>query len=110
MRDQVLSIDQMKHLKDLDIDTSEATLYWTRRCHGCKIDDDSTGEWFLSLQKEFQVIGFISYEVIPTFTLQDLLNVIPCMLSSRKMKKTAVSLYREMKSHSVIYSQDMYLK
>lgn len=28
MRDQVLSIDQMKHLKDLDIDTSEATLYW----------------------------------------------------------------------------------
>lgn len=34
MRDQVLSIDQMKHLKDLDIDTSEATLYWTRRCHG----------------------------------------------------------------------------
>lgn len=68
MRDQVLSIDQMKHLKDLDIDTSEATLYWTRRCHGCKIDDDSTGEWFLSLQKEFQVIGFISYEVIPTFT------------------------------------------
>lgn len=46
MRDQVLSIDQMKHLKDLDIDTSEATLYWTRRCHGCKIDDDSTGEWY----------------------------------------------------------------
>ena len=45
MRDQVLSIDQMKHLKDLNIDTSEATLYWTRRCHGCKIDDDSTGEW-----------------------------------------------------------------
>lgn len=44
MRDQVLSIDQMKHLKDLNIDTSEATLYWTRRCHGCKIDDDSTGE------------------------------------------------------------------
>ena len=77
MRDQVLSIDQMKHLKDLDIDTSEATLYWTRHCHGCKIDDDSTGEWFLSLQKEFQVIGFISYEVIPTFTLQDLLSVIP---------------------------------
>lgn len=66
MKDQVLSIDQMKHLKDLDIDTSEATLYWTRRCHGYKIDDDSTGEWFLSLQKEFQVIGFMSYEVIPT--------------------------------------------
>lgn len=53
MRDQVLSIDQMKHLKDLDIDTSEATLYWTRRCHGCKIDDESTervsGNWIYIL-------------------------------------------------------------
>lgn len=55
MKDQVLSIDQMRHLRDLNIDTSKASLYWVRHCHGCKIDDDSTGEWFLSLQKEFQV-------------------------------------------------------
>lgn len=27
-----------------------------------------------------------------------------------KEKKNDISLYREMKSHSVIYSQDMYLK
>lgn len=94
MRDQVLSIDQMKHLKDLDIDTSEATLYWTRHCHGCKIDDDSTGEWFLSLQKEFQVIGFISYEVIPTFTLQDLLNVIPPKVSSRSNEVFSLRIER----------------
>lgn len=94
MRDQVLSIDQMKHLKDLDIDTSEATLYWTRHCHGCKIDDDSTGEWFLSLQKEFQVIGFISYEVIPTFTLQDLLNVIPPRVSSRSNEVFSLRIER----------------
>lgn len=94
MKDQVLSIDQMKHLKDLNIDTSEATLYWTRRCHGCKIDDDSTGEWFLSLQKEFQVIGFISYEVIPTFTLQDLLNVIPPRVSSRSNEVFSLRIER----------------
>lgn len=103
MRDQVLSIDQMKHLKDLDIDTSEATLYWTRRCHGCKIDDDSTGEWFLSLQKEFQVIGFISYEGIPTFTLQDLLNVIPCMLSSRSHEVFSLRIEKYIDEWRVYY-------
>lgn len=54
MRDQVLSIDQMKHLKDLDIDTSEATLYWTRHCHGCKIDDDSQESGFLVYRKSFR--------------------------------------------------------
>jgi hypothetical protein len=56
MRDQVLSIDQMKHLKDLDIDTSEATLYWTRRCHGCKIDDDSTGDGVTHWMKVPEII------------------------------------------------------
>lgn len=103
MRDQVLSIDQMKHLKDLNIDTSEATLYWTRRCHGCKIDDDSTGEWFLSLQKEFQVIGFISYEVIPTFTLQDLLNVIPPRVSSRSNEIFSLRIERCIDEWGVYY-------
>lgn len=103
MRDQVLSIDHMKHLKDLDIDASEATLYWTRRCHGCKIDDDSTGEWFLSLQKEFQVIGFISYEGIPTFTLQDLLNVIPPRVSSRSHEVFSLRIERCIDEWGVYY-------
>lgn len=98
MRDQVLSIDQMKHLKDLDIDTSEATLYWTRHFHGC-----STGEWFLSLQKEFQVIGFMSYEVIPTFTLQDLLNVIPPRVSSRSNEVFSLRIEKYIGEWGVYY-------
>ena len=45
MKDQVLSIDQMQHLRDLGVDTSKASLYWARRCHGSKLNDNSIGKW-----------------------------------------------------------------
>ncbi len=31
----------------------------------------------MSLQKEFQTCGFISYETLPAYTLQDILNKLP---------------------------------
>ena len=74
---QVLSIKQMKYLQDLGLDTSDASMYYVRRSHGVKIDDDSKGEWFLSLQEEFMVCGFLSYEILPAFTLQDILEKLP---------------------------------
>ena len=77
MKDQVLSIEQMRHLQKLGIDVSNTNVYWVRRCHGCDIRDEHKGEWFLSLQKDFVIAGFTSYEVIPTFTLQDILEMMP---------------------------------
>lgn len=74
---QVLSIDQMKHLRELGLNTSDASMYWARVSHGSRVDDKSKGKWFLSLQKEFQVCGFMSYESIPTYTLQDILDKLP---------------------------------
>ena len=103
MKDQVLSIDQMRHLRDLNIDISKASLYWVRRCHGYKIDDNSTGEWFLSLQKEFQVIGFMSYEVIPTFTLQDLLNILPSRIYSKSYEIYSLRIDRYLDEWGVYY-------
>lgn len=81
MENQVLTIEQMKHLKELGCDTSRATVYWVRRGHGCDLKDDSKGKWFVSLQKDFMVVGFTSYEVIPTFTLHDILYLLPPQLS-----------------------------
>lgn len=103
MKDQVLSTDQMRHLRDLNTDTSKASLYWVRRCHGYKIDDNSTGEWFLSLQKEFQVIGFMSYEVIPTFTLQDLLNILPSGIYSKSYEIYSLRTDRYLDEWGVYY-------
>lgn len=80
MKDQVLSIEQMKHLKKLGVDTSKGSIYWIRRSHGSDIRDESKGEWFLSLQKDFMVCGFASHEIIPTLTLEDMLKIMPCAL------------------------------
>lgn len=74
---QVLSIEQMKHLQELGLDTSDASMYWKRVSYGSRIDDKSKGKWFLSLQKEFQTCGFMSYETLPAYTLQDILDKLP---------------------------------
>lgn len=74
---QVLSIEQMKHLQELGLDTGDASMYWKRVSHGSRIDDKSKGKWFLSLQKEFQTCGFMSYETLPTYTLQDIIRLLP---------------------------------
>lgn len=77
MKDQVLSVRRMKHLKKLGVDISKANIYWARREHGFRVDDDSKGNWFLSLQKEFTVCGFTHFEVIPALTLQGMIELMP---------------------------------
>ena len=104
---QVLSIDQMKHLQELSLNTSDASMYWVRRSHGSRIDDESKGEWFLSLQKEFVVCGFISYEIVPTYTLQDILDKQPCfigthVLTLQKLENSYTCLYMEPYSRSIL--------
>lgn len=74
---QVLSVEQMKHLQKLRLDTSDASMYWARVSHGIRIDDKSKGKWFLSLHKAFQTCGFMSYESIPTYTFQDIIELLP---------------------------------
>lgn len=74
---QVLSIEQMRYLQELGLDTGDASMYWKRVSHGSRIDDKSKGKWFLSLQKEFQTCGFMSYETLPAYTLQDILDKLP---------------------------------
>lgn len=74
---QVLSIEQMRHLQELGLDMSDASIYWARVSHGSRVYDKSKGKWFMSLQKEFQTCGFTSYETLPAYTLQDILNKLP---------------------------------
>lgn len=104
---QVLDINQMKHLQELGLDTSDANIYWVRKSHGTHIDDNSKGKWFLSLQKEFVTCGFTSYEVLPTFTLQDILDKLPCfiethVLTLQKLANSGTCLYMEPYSRSIL--------
>lgn len=76
MEKQVLSIERMRHLKELGVDTSRASMCYRR------IGKYATGEvanlpWRLYLNngnyKEYNV----EYEVVPAFTLQDILEMLP---------------------------------
>lgn len=75
MEDKVLSIKQMEHLKSVGFDTKNANLYWVRRVSGYDIDDDSTSEWFLV--KDFIGVDIPNHKVIPTFTLHDIIDLLP---------------------------------
>lgn len=107
MKNQILSIDQMQHLKELGVDTSKANIYWARRSHGSGINDSSKGNWFLSLQKEFMGVGFTAYEVVPTFTLQDIISMLPDsidnnMLTIRKNANVVSVSYENTYTRSIL--------
>lgn len=79
MKNQVLSINQMQVLKGLGIDTSKAEIYWVKQVNGSRINTPLNGKPFISLNNSDQLMkfGFIRYENTPTFTLQDMLNIMP---------------------------------
>lgn len=68
---QVLSIEQMKHLLELGLDTSDASMCWIK---------DSEGNRFLNVNDEY------CYEMshlspVPTYTLQDIIELLPHSIS-----------------------------
>lgn len=70
MKDQVLSIEQMQELIELGIDTSKASMCWitTRTPYDFNVYD-------VEIYKSYYKKG--NEAVIPTFTLQDILEMLP---------------------------------
>lgn len=66
MENQVLSIDQMKHLRELGLDTSKASMCWI------KLGENVS----LSIHDEYCYESSLM-ESIPAFTLQDILEQLP---------------------------------
>ncbi|MDD3038839.1 hypothetical protein [Bacteroides sp.] len=72
MTQQVLSIEQMRHLKDLGVDTSGASMAWQSGV--CMKDRD---EWLLYAYGNCN----LSYRYVEkTFTLQDILELFPKLI------------------------------
>ena len=79
--EQVLSIEQMKHLQELGVDTSDASMYWkvfpTETCyydyqvyHETNIQDEAE----LVFNK---ITDDDDVEYIPTYTIGDLIEKLP---------------------------------
>lgn len=73
MKEQVLSIEQMKHLQGLGLDTSNASMCLC--CFRENIDE----EWELEIYEDVinQKQDSTFWEIIPTFTLQDIIQKLP---------------------------------
>lgn len=81
MNEQVLSIEQMQYLTELGIDTSKANMIWRPLPECFRIPEDHYVAVRESSEKKDD-------ENIPTFTLQDMLNIMP------KQLKIKVESYR----------------
>lgn len=77
MSKQCLNIEQMQHLKELGVDTSKANFYWhrTKSLNNYQEWD----EWKLHYGVLRLARGFttINCEYVRTFTLQDILDLLP---------------------------------
>lgn len=77
MNEQVLTIEQMKHLQELGVDTSKAKLCWYAIY-------ETLPNWFNELRIRDKVFDDY-YPFMPTFTLQDMLEMMPESITSDNM-------------------------
>lgn len=112
MEKQVLSIEQMKELKELGLDITSAGMKWVP-----KFRLDETGKklelygYFLDIN--YTSVGEQSYDImngeytIPTFTLQDIINLLPHYIEDKEIGRFDYEL--RVKKDGVIYeSYDVY--
>ena len=89
IEEQVLSREQMMHLQELGVDTSDASMYWVRakRIIGKQrnnVLDNEMGKWSLSLSKSIVHSVDWAVESVPTYTIGDLIE---------KLSNTIISDY-----------------
>lgn len=77
IEEQVLSREQMAHLNELGIDTSDASMYWSY--------ENSCGDRYWVLLPYDKEYGY-DKETIPTYTISDLINKLPKQLYDEKSK------------------------
>ena len=87
IEEQVLSIEQMKHLQELGVDTSDASMYYVRakRIIGKQknnVLDNEMDKWRLSLSKNIVHSVDWTVESMPTYTIGDIFEKLPKNIDS----------------------------
>lgn len=101
----MLSIEQMQHLKELGVDTSKASMYWVRLVRLPNVKNKEKEvliDWSLDLQKEHMHVGYDEYECFPTFTLQDVLDLLPKEID-KDSRNYQLEIYRNPQRYYVSY-------
>ena len=69
IKEQVLSIEQMKHLQELGVDTSDASTCWL------DFEDNEPMEVAVFIPEV--MLGYAQYKLYPTYTIGDLIEKLP---------------------------------
>lgn len=69
IEEQVLSIEQMKHLQELGVDTSDASMCW--------LDFEDNEPMELAVFIPEVMLGYATCKVYPTYTIGDLIEKLP---------------------------------
>lgn len=77
MENQVLSIERMRHLQELGIELGKTLLYWAISKDNNPRAATHYGKWILTKGNSAQVVGMTSWEFVPAFTLQDIIEELP---------------------------------
>lgn len=97
MSKQVLSIEQIQHLKELGVDTSKASMCWI-------IDEENKHKPFVSLSIDASDhVDFTTYS-LPTFTLQDILDLLPKRIIDEKGFDYFLAIHIYNNIWNVVYS------
>lgn len=87
IEEQVLSIEQMKHLKELGVDTSDASLAWFM--------SPNTNQWKIKAKNNFthELLLRLSPErYIPTYTIGDLIEKLPKHFNTKEEQISMVAI------------------
>ena len=85
IEEQVLSREQMAHLKELGIDTSDSSMMWYR------CDDGNTERWYLQINNELSnslariMKGTVGC-LVPTYTIGDLVEKLPKEVDDNRLE------------------------
>lgn len=74
IEEQVLSIEQMKHLQELGVDTSDASMCW--------LDFEDNEHMEVAVFIPEIMLGYTTCKVYPTYTIGDLIEKLPKHIDS----------------------------
>lgn len=79
IEEQVLSREQMAHLVELGVDTSDASMYWivTDKIEKKENYTDSYPHYRLALSVPTMIPAHLKITAIPTYTIGDLIEKLP---------------------------------
>lgn len=108
MSKQVLDIEQMKRLKGLGADTSNVYFFYERN----KSEDNNgfiiDNKWRLKSKEGIYRFNFERYDIVPVFTLQEILDALPKYISNNQVIYALTIWYSKSVNNWLIAYYDMH--